>query len=182
MGNEHDAEDVMQEASLRAFRYFRTFTGGNARAWFLRIVHNTCCASRSRRVQPPTDLFDEEHHSGEGAWTNPETLFLRGRDIRLMEDAINHLPVRLRQLLVLRELEGWSYRELADALRLPIGTVMSRLSRARQALRTAMDDRRGERGGSHGAAIRHHDRDRRRLDGVFEPAGGVRTEMQEEGL
>jgi RNA polymerase sigma-70 factor (ECF subfamily) len=144
MRNEHDAEDVMQEASLRAFRYFRTFTGGNGRAWFLRIVHNTCCAWRSRRVQPPTDLFDEEHHSGDRAGFDPETLFLHGRNIRLVEDALSALPVRLRQLLVLRELEGLSYQELADALRIPIGTVMSRLSRARHALRAAVDDRRRE--------------------------------------
>ena len=142
MRNEHDAEDVMQEASLRAFRYFRTFSGGNGRAWFLRIVHNTCCAWRSRRVHLPTDLFDEEHHSGDRAGSDPEALFLHGRSIRLMEDAMRELPVRFRRLLVLRELEGLSYQELAEALRIPIGTVMSRLSRARHALRVAVDNQR----------------------------------------
>ncbi len=64
MRNEHDAEDVVQEASLRALRYFRTFTGGNGRAWFLSIVRNTSCRWRSRGVQTPTDMFDEEQHSG----------------------------------------------------------------------------------------------------------------------
>jgi RNA polymerase sigma-70 factor (ECF subfamily) len=146
MGNEHDAEDVMQEASLRAFRYFRTYTGGNARAWFLRIVHNTCSASYARRIQRMSDPFDEEHHSGEGAPTDPEALFLRGRDIRLIEDTIGQLPARLRHLLVLREFDGLSYRELADAFGIPIGTVMSRLSRARHALRNAIDDQRTQLG------------------------------------
>ena len=142
MRNEHDAEDVMQEASLRAFRYFRTFSGGNGRAWFLRIVHNTCCAWGSRRGHLPTDPFDEEHHSGDRAGSDPEALLLHGRNIRLMEDAMRELPVRFRRLLVLRELEGLSYQELADALRIPIGTVMSRLSRARHALRVAVDNQR----------------------------------------
>ena len=161
MRNEHDAEDVMQEASLRAFRYFQTFSGGNARAWFLRIVHNTCCAWRSRRVHLPTDLFDEEYHSGDRAGSDPEALFLHGRDIRLMEDAMSELPDRFRRLLVLRELEGLSYQELADVLRIPIGTVMSRLSRARRALRVAVANQR-------------RDRDPR--------ADAVGTEIQEEGL
>jgi RNA polymerase sigma-70 factor (ECF subfamily) len=142
MGNEHDAEDVMQEASLRAFRYFHTFAGGNARAWFLRIVHNTCSAWRTRRVQRATDPFDEEHHSDDTAASSPEALFLRERDIRLMEEAISDLPTVVRDLLVLREFEGMSYRELADAFGIPMGTVMSRLSRARQALRDAMHSRR----------------------------------------
>src|SRR5262245_45887947 len=65
LGDEQDAEDVVQEASLRALRYFRTFSGGNGRAWFLRIVRNTCWGWRGQGVQPPTDPFDEEHHSDE---------------------------------------------------------------------------------------------------------------------
>jgi RNA polymerase sigma-70 factor (ECF subfamily) len=183
MQNEHDAEDVMQEASLRAFRYFQTFTGGNARAWFLRIVHNTCCAWRSRRVQPATDPFDEEHHSGDGAGTDPEALFLHGRDMRLIEDAMSHLPPRLQRLLVLRELEGLSYQELADALRIPIGTVMSRLSRARRALRDAVDDRRRElaaRAGLRAATGRAHERSGR--GGLCTHAGEIGIDMPEEGL
>src|SRR6185503_11007925 len=76
MRNEHDAEDAVQEASLRAFRYFRTFAGGNGRAWFLRIVRNTCCGWRGRRVQALTDLFDEEQHSSARPASDPETLLL----------------------------------------------------------------------------------------------------------
>jgi RNA polymerase sigma factor (sigma-70 family) len=180
MGNEHDAEDVMQEASLRAFRYFRTFKGGNARAWFLRIVRNTCYAWRSQRVQPPTDLFDEEHHSGDRAGSDPEALFLQGCEVRLMENALSRLPNRLRQLLVLRELQGLSYQELADALRIPIGTVMSRLSRARRALRDAVHHQNQESGTRAGQPAGM--RDGRRWDGLFERVDDVGIEMPEEGL
>lgn len=180
MGNEQDADDVMQEASLRAFRYFQTFKGGNARAWFLRIVRNTCFAWRSRRVEPPTDSFDEAHHSGERAGSDPETLFLHRREVRLMEDALSRLPTRLRRLLVLRELQGLSYQELADALRIPIGTVMSRLSRARRALRDAVHDQHQESGtrAGQGAGMRHAPPWERRI-GRFDEVG---IEMQEEAL
>ena len=139
MRNEQDAEDVVQEASLRAFRYFRTFTGGNGRAWFLRIVRNACCGRRGR-ISPPTDPFDEEQHSGTRPASDPERLVLRTDDVTLLKRAMNNLPDRFRELLVLRELEGLSYRELADMKGIPIGTVMSGLSRARQALRDAVDN------------------------------------------
>jgi len=134
MRNEHDAEDVVQEASLRALRYFRTFAGGNGRAWFLRIVRNACHGSR-RPFQAVTDPFDEEHHSDVQSHSDPETLLLRTTDASQVERAINSLPDRFRELLILRELEGLSYRELADVMDIPIGTVMSGLSRARDALR-----------------------------------------------
>jgi RNA polymerase sigma-70 factor (ECF subfamily) len=140
MRNEHDAEDVVQEASLRAFRYFRTFSGGNGRAWFLRIVRNTCWGWRGHGVQPPTDLFDEEQHSGGRSASDPETLLLQTDDVTSIERAMRNLPDRFRELLVLRELEGLSYRELADQLGIPMGTVMSSLSRARQAFRAALND------------------------------------------
>jgi len=139
MRNEHDAEDVVQDASLRAFRYFRTFTGGDGRAWFLRIVRNTCCSWRGRRFEALTDLFDEEQHRSARPAFDPETLLLQTDDATLIARAMRHLPDRFHQLLVLRELEGLSYRELADAMEIPIGTVMSRLSRAREALRGAVD-------------------------------------------
>ena len=125
MRNEHDAEDVVQEASLRAFRYFRTFAGGNGRAWFLRIVRNTCCGWRGHGVQALTDPFDEEQHSSAQPASDPETLLLQTDDVTLIERAMSNLPDRFRELLVLRELEGLSYRELADVMGIPIGTVMS---------------------------------------------------------
>ena len=140
MRNEHDAEDVVQEASLRAFRYFRTFAGGNGRAWFLTIVRNTCFDLRGHSVQAETDLFDEKRHSGAGPASDPETLLLRTDDASLIARAMSNLPDRFRELLVRRELEGLSYRELADVMGMRIGTVMSGLSRARQALRGALKD------------------------------------------
>jgi RNA polymerase sigma-70 factor (ECF subfamily) len=137
--NEHDAEDVVQEASLRAFRYLHTFHGGNARAWFLRIVRNTCWAWPGARLQASTDPFDEELHSSGESRSNPETLLLQSDSVTLIERAMSALPDRLRRLLALRELEGLSYRELADRMGMPMGTVMSSLSRARQAFRGALE-------------------------------------------
>ena len=138
--NEHDAEDVVQEASLRAFRYFRTFTGGNGRAWFLQIVRNTCSGWRRPRLQAPTDPFDEQQHSPSQPSTDPEMLLLQSDHVVLIEQAMSRLPPRYQELLALRELEGLSYQELAARLDIPMGTVMSSLSRARQALRAALDD------------------------------------------
>ena len=138
MRNEQDAEDVVQEASLRAFRYFRTFTGGNGRAWFLTIVHNACCGWRGRNGPARTDSFDEEQHSDGRSPSDPETLVLKADDITLLERAMRNVPDGFRELLVLRELRGLSYRDMAETKGIPIGTVMSGLSRARQALRRAV--------------------------------------------
>ena len=137
MRNEDDAEDVVQEASLRALRYFGTFDGSDGRAWFLRIVRNTCW-SWHQRTAPPTDAFDEELHSSVQPAFDPEALALRTDDGRLIEHALSGLTDRFRELLVRREFDGLSYRELADAMDVPIGTVMSGLSRARQAFRVAL--------------------------------------------
>jgi RNA polymerase sigma-70 factor (ECF subfamily) len=137
MGNEHDAEDAVQEASLRALRYFRTYAGRNGRAWFLRIVRNVCWSSHAQKA-PPADLFDEEQHSGPHWTPDPEALLLRAVDASLIGEAMEGLPDRFRELLVLRELEGLSYLELAEVLDIPVGTVMSGLSRARQAFRKTL--------------------------------------------
>lgn len=139
--NEHDAEDAVQEASLRAFRSLRTFSGVNARAWFLRIVRNTCYGSFSRRPLQHTDVFDEEHHSSGEPVMTPETLMLQADDAMLIEHAMRDLPDRFRELLVLREIEGLSYKELARVFGIPMGTVMSGLSRARQAFQRALSVR-----------------------------------------
>lgn len=137
--NEHDAEDIVQEASLRALRYFRTFGGRNGRAWFLRIVRNTCWSWRAQTVKAATDVFDEDRHNGAQLTRDPETLLLHAADASLIDETLRSLPDRFRELLVLRELEGLSYQELADVLEIPIGTVMSGLSRARQAFRRALE-------------------------------------------
>ena len=136
--NEHDAEDVVQEASLRALRYFLTFKGGDGRAWFLRIVRNTCWDWRGQSRQAPIAPFDEELHSEPQPERTPEGLLLRTDDVELIERALKDIPARFRRLLTLRELNGLSYRELAAAMGVPMGTVMSSLSRARQALRTVL--------------------------------------------
>ena len=141
VANEHDADDVVQEACLRALRYFRTFSKGNSRAWFLRIVRNTCYDRYSQTRQLATDVFDEEQHSGTAPTIDPETLMLQAANTVLVEHAMRELPPRFRELLVLRELDGFSYQELADSLGIPIGSVMSGLSRARQAFRRALETR-----------------------------------------
>jgi RNA polymerase sigma-70 factor, ECF subfamily len=138
MRNGDDAEDVVQEASLRALRYFHTFTGGNARAWFLRIVRNTCRGWHGDDTRARTDLFDEQHHRGTRSSPDPETLLLQSEDAALITQAISDLPGRQRELLVSRELDGLSYQEMADAMSIPVGTVMSGLSRAREAFRGAL--------------------------------------------
>lgn len=141
IANDHDAEDVVQESCLRAFRYFRTFSGGNSRAWFLRIVRNTCYGWHSRADQLATDVFDEGQHSDRVLAIDPEALMLHTANVALIEQVMRELPDRYRELLVLREMKGLSYQELADVLGIPIGSVMSGLSRARQALRRALEAR-----------------------------------------
>lgn len=138
MRDADDAEDAVQDASLRAFRYFRTFVHGDGRAWFLKIVRNTCYSRKRHRYQPPADLFDEEQHSSEVPQSDPERLLLQIDDAAVISEALARLPDHFHQLLVLRELEGLSYRELSDVVGIPMGTVMSRLSRAREALRQAL--------------------------------------------
>ena len=157
MRNEHDAEDAVQEASLRAFRYFRTFGGGDGRAWFLRIVRNICLDWHGQRIAAPTDPFDEKHHPGAHGAIDPEALLLRNDDATLVTRAMRSLPDRFHHLLVLRELEGLSYRELADVTGIPIGTVMSRLSRAREALRGAVHSELEPARRSAGARIREEE-------------------------
>jgi RNA polymerase sigma-70 factor (ECF subfamily) len=131
-----EAEDVVQEACLRAFRYFGTFRGGNARAWLFRIVHTTAIRwlQKNRAHQLATE-FNEELHSEGCEALNPETVLLQRADTQLLEQAMNRLPVRWREVLVLRELEGLSYKEIAEVVGVPMGTVMSTLFRARERFR-----------------------------------------------
>jgi RNA polymerase sigma-70 factor (ECF subfamily) len=139
MRNEDEADDVVQEASLRALRYFKTFAGGNSRAWFLSVVRNTCRSWRRHGEHALSESFDEERHVDRSS-RDPETLALQGDDLMLIERAMKSVPERFREFLVLRELEGLSYREIAEVMNIPMGTVMSSLSRARQAFRSALDN------------------------------------------
>ena len=137
--NDQDAEDAVQEACLRAFRFFGGFRGGDARNWLLKIVRNTCYTQlQKNRPQEPATTFDEEIHSEKGGSMTPETLLLRSADSQLLRRALEELPMKFREVLVLRELEGLSYREIGEVSNIPPGTVMSSLSRARERLRQSL--------------------------------------------
>jgi RNA polymerase sigma factor (sigma-70 family) len=137
--NEQDAEDAVQEACLRAFKFFNAFRGRNARAWLLKIVRNTCYTQvRNNRPQELATTFDEEIHSEKSCSMNPETLLMQGGDSQLLRRALEELPMKFREVLVLRELEELSYREIAEISNIPQGTVMSSLSRARERLRQSL--------------------------------------------
>jgi len=134
--NGEDAEDVVQEAYLRALQYSDGFRGGDARAWLLTIVRNTSYRwLRKAGAYEPAAQFDEDIHSSSVATSNPEQLLLQKADGRLVEKALSALPVRFREILVLRELDGLSYKEIAVVMGTPTGTVMSTLSRARDRFR-----------------------------------------------
>lgn len=134
--NHHDAEDLVQEAYLRAFAAFEGFRGGgDGRAWLLTIVRNTCYTRlKQDRVGELTEIFDEEIHTAEADSTSPEALLLEQADAGLLREALEDLPPEFREAIVLRELEGMSYKEIADVASVPVGTVMSRLARGRERL------------------------------------------------
>lgn len=139
MRNDQDAQDVVQEACLRAFRFFSGFRGGDARAWLMKIVRNTCYTwlHANRPLQEATE-FDENFSLPDYHAPNPEELLLQTDSGNLLHKALENLPAGLREVLILRELEGMSYREIADITGVPLGTVMSSLSRARGRLRQAL--------------------------------------------
>ena len=137
--NEQDAEDVVQEAYLRAFRFFAGFRGGDARPWLLKIVRNTFYSQlQQTRLSEETTPFDEEIHSDRVGFLSPEALLLQNANSELLRQGLEQLPLKLREVLVLRELEGLSYREIAEVAEMPLGTVMSSLSRARDRLRQSL--------------------------------------------
>ena len=135
-GNETDAQDIVQDAFLRAFKFFGGFRGGDSRSWLLRIVRN-CFYDWLRRQGHPefTTSFDEQAHGPPTDAPSPDAVLLEKADKELVHQAIEALPMEQREVLVLRELEGLSYKEIAEMAELPIGTVMSRLARAREQLR-----------------------------------------------
>ena len=145
--NEHDAQDAVQEGCLRAFRFFPTFCGGDGRAWFMTIVRNACYSQlRVKRPLREAAAFDEDITPPDSETPNPEDVLLQRDRGDLVRKALDELPVRFREVVVLRELEGMSYEEIADITGLPTGTVMSRLSRARARLRQTLTDRQSESG------------------------------------
>jgi RNA polymerase sigma-70 factor (ECF subfamily) len=134
--NEHDAEDVVQESYLRALRSFRSFhLGRDGRAWLLKIVRNTCYTwLRKNRPHEVTTQFDEGARDAPTAGSDPETDLIAKANTEFVRAALEHLSLEHRELLILRELEGFSYKEIAEIIDIPLGTVMSRLSRARKEL------------------------------------------------
>jgi RNA polymerase sigma-70 factor (ECF subfamily) len=139
MGNEQDAEDMVQEAYLRAYKYFAGYQGGNSRSWLLTIVRNTCYTwlRQNRSQELSVDLEDETYNS-ESEGLNPEILFQHSHDHQLVRRALEKLPAEYRELIILREMEGMAYKEIAQMTSIPIGTVMSRLARGRQRLKDCL--------------------------------------------
>jgi RNA polymerase sigma-70 factor (ECF subfamily) len=134
-GNDHDAADVVQEAFLRALQFFGGFRGDQGRAWLLAIVRHSCFTwLKKHRRHLPVLTFDEEMHSSACESPNPEQLMMREEDQQLLRQALEELPVEYREIIVLRELEGFSYKEIAEISKIPVGTVMSRLARGRDRL------------------------------------------------
>jgi len=133
--NDHDAEDVVQQAYLRAFQSWATFHGGDGRAWLLTIVRNTCFTWLTKNRAHQADLpFDDDLQVAASESQNPEALLLQNADREMLRQAIDQLPPEFREVIVLREMEGLSYKEVAGVAGVPVGTVMSRLSRARNQL------------------------------------------------
>lgn len=128
-----DAEDVTQEALLRAFRFFSGFHGTDARAWLLQIVRNTCYTwmEKNRSMHSSVE-FDESQHLS--PLPGPEAQAVAGGERERLTKALDQLSSRSREVIVLRELEGCSYKEIAAITSMPIGTVMSTLARARASL------------------------------------------------
>ena len=143
--NDQDAEDLVQEAFLRAFKSFSGYYGGNSRAWVLTIVRNTCYTwLRNNRVlglaEPIDDMLDEL----ELDLADPEMLLLRSVDAQMVRQALQELPVEFREVMVLREMEDLSYKEIANVIDVPLGTVMSRLARGRKRLQSLLANHMGK--------------------------------------
>jgi RNA polymerase sigma-70 factor (ECF subfamily) len=140
--HEHDAQDVVQDAYLRALKYFEGFRGtegGDGRAWLLAIVRNTAFTWRRRyRSEATAAEFDEQLHSEAVADVHPEAALLRASARESLHQALDRLPPEFREVIVLRELQGMSYKEIGEVTGVPVGTVMSRLSRARSRLQRAL--------------------------------------------
>jgi RNA polymerase sigma factor (sigma-70 family) len=140
--NDHDAQDMVQEASLRAFKFFDGFRGGDARAWLLTTVRNTCYTwlQQNRRGQAMTP-FDEGIHTVDEDSLNPSSLVLKNADMEMLQRSLEQLPDEFREVIVLRDLEELSYKQIAEVTDVPLGTVMSRLARARARLKQILCSR-----------------------------------------
>jgi len=143
--NEQDAQDVVQEAYLRAFKSFGGFHGSNGRAWLLTIVRNTSYTLlKKNRAVDLTTTFDEEIHAIGHDSASPATILEHAEDAELIRGVMDKLPTEFREILTLRHQEGLSYKKIADIVKIPTGTVMSRLARARAKLKEYLAARIGK--------------------------------------
>ena len=139
-GNDHDAADIVQEASLRAFRFVAGFRGGNSRSWLLTIVRNTAYTWLKKNHAAAVILVTDEEltEMEDPTATAADVVMLQNANADVLRAALEALPVEYREALVLRELEGLAYKEIAGVSGVPIGTVMSRLARARKQLQETL--------------------------------------------
>ena len=145
MRDESEAEDMVQEAYLRVANHFASFRGGNGRAWLLTIIRNSCYNRlRQKSASDRNTDFNEEVHSAGRQPPNPEAALLLAERSKLLKRSMAELPAEYREVIILRELEQLSYREIADIAGIPLGTVMSRISRARQQLQRSLFNLRNE--------------------------------------
>jgi len=131
--DEHDAQDVVQDAVLRAFRHFHSYAGGEARAWLLAIVRN-CCLTWQRRTRTDRNTIPLTADTAEASGPASDQLAIDSSERAVVTRALAELPPEFREVVVLREVEDLSYKEISDVIGVPIGTVMSRLARARKRL------------------------------------------------
>lgn len=140
LGNAADAEDAAQEAFLRAFRHFDTFRGGDIRPWLFAILRNVCRSIRKPSLESSQATDDAQATEAAPLWAgeyeNPEAEMLRQHDAKIIRELVAALPEVFREVIVLREINDLSYRQIADVIGVPVGTVMSRLARGRAMLRT----------------------------------------------
>lgn len=133
--SEHDAEDIVQESFLRALRSFPSFISGrDARGWLLTIVRNCCRTWLKRKGSRELTVELDENARAIGVWSDPEAVIVENLNSQLVRQALEDLPIEYRETLILRELEELSYKEISEILEIPLGTVMSRLSRGRSEL------------------------------------------------
>jgi RNA polymerase sigma-70 factor, ECF subfamily len=137
--NQHDAEDLVQEAYLRAFRFFDSFHGGDGRAWLLSVVRNTCLTWLSKKASAAPVEFNEQVHRAESPQPDAESAMIHDSRIDSLRSCVEALPAEYREIIVLREMEELSYRQISEIAGVPVGTVMSRLSRGRERLLDCME-------------------------------------------
>jgi RNA polymerase sigma factor (sigma-70 family) len=135
-----DAEDVVQEAYLRAFRFFPSFRGGHARVWLMKIVRNTCYTwiTTNRPLRDAAEFDEQIFSPSDGAMPDAEARLIERDNAEQLHEAINKLPANFREVLLLREIETLTYAEISEVTGMPMGTVMSSLSRARRQLRAVL--------------------------------------------